>query len=230
MRLQVIQNITREILEPMNAYRDWAFSSPIQSEIASMLKHHEARLSQGDGVCSVETLAGIDHHRHDGAPDEFVGINMNSDILKLHVGQLQRWFIEEARAKSDELDRQLQHQLGAKVCALKMFYPAGGYIPWHTNWDAAGYNIIFTYSAGGSGYWRHVDPAGASSVVPRSDRLVHIGDKPGWNAKAGYFGRKDELDKITWHCAYAREPRLTLSYLIYEKDLWENLVEELNEG
>lgn len=228
--MKVISTITQEILEPMNQYRDWVFSDRIQTSVAKMLQHHEGKLREGDLPCSKETLERMAHEQHGGVPEDFIGINLNGEILKIHLGQLERGFIEEAREKSEALDAKLQHLLGAKVCALKMFYPPGGYIPWHTNWDSAGYNIIFTYSVGGKGYWRHIDPAGAKSVVPDLSRLVQIDDRPGWNCKAGYFGRKDELDRVTWHCAYTHEPRLTLSYLIYDRNLWENLVDELCES
>jgi len=226
----VIESITPEILKPMNEYRDWVFSDRLQASIGKLLQFHEPKLRDGDRPCSPDTLAKMNHDQHEGVPDEFLGINLNSDVLKIHVGQIDRSFLEEARDRSHELDRRLQHLLGAKVCALKMFYPRGGYIPWHTNWDSAGYNVIFTYSLGGDGYWRHIDPTAARSVVPNLANIVQINDRPGWNCKAGYFGRKDEVDKITWHCAYTREPRLTLSYLVYDKNLWENLVEELRES
>ena len=117
--------------------------------------------------------------------------------------------------------------IGARVCALKMYYPAGGYIDWHTNWDVPGYNIIFTFSKNGKGHWRHIDPSNALDVVPRPEKLVHIEDVPGWHCKMGYFGSKDQTDKIVWHSAFTFEPRVTISYVIHERAVWENLLEEL---
>jgi len=108
--------------------------------------------------------------------------------------------------------------------------PANGYIGWHTNWDLPGCNIIFTYSPTGNGYWRHIDPAGSRTVVPNGEKLVHIPDVKGWHCKVGQFGRKDETDKLVWHSAFAREPRLTVSYVIFERKIWENMVDELLEG
>ena len=171
----------------------------------------------------------IDHNRHSGLPNDFLGINLNSQILRKHVGDFEKDFVEEAQVKSDELDEELQDFLGAKICALKMYYPNGGYIDWHTNWDSPGYNVIFTYSPTGKGYWRHIDSKGSTSVTPDWSRLVHIEDKAGWHCKAGYFGKKTEVDRLVWHSAFTHEPRLTLSYIVAEKSIWENLVEELSE-
>ena len=184
----------------------------------------------GDYPCSKEYLLTIDHAKHSGLPSDFMGINLNSKILKLHVGQFNSDFILRAQQKSDELDEELQDLLGAKLCALKMFYPAGGYIDWHTNWDNPGYNIIFTYSASGDGYWRHIDPSAAASLIPDYAKVKEIKDQAGWNCKAGYFGNRAETNRLMWHCAYTREPRLTLSYIIQDKAIWENLVAELQMG
>ena len=225
--MQVIKNLNVEFLNAMDKYRAWVFSPHVQAHIAKILEPQREKILLGESKCSSNFLMNLDHAQHDGLPGDFVGINLNSQILKRHIGQFDGTFIEEARLKSDELDDELCHLLGAKVCALKMFYPPGGYIQWHTNWDSPGYNAIFTFSEKGEGYWRHVEPAGATEVSPQLEKLVHIDDPPGWHCKAGYFGKKQEPDRVVWHSAYTREPRLTLSYLIYEKSLWENLVEEL---
>lgn len=228
--MKIISKLNESFLKPMEEYRRWVFEPRIQSAIHGILEPQKEKLLHGENGSSEKYLGGMDHENHDGLPPDFVGINLNSQILKLHLGQFDGDFIREAQKKSESLDDDLQDLLGAKLCALKMFYPTGGYIDWHTNWDSPGYNVIFTYSQNGNGHWRHIDPTGATSVKPRWDKMVHVDDTPGWHCKAGYFGKKDETDRILWHSAYTREPRLTLSYIVYDKALWENLVDELAEG
>lgn len=226
----VMNALSQEFLAPMERYRQWVFAPATLATITQILSPQKDKLKTGEVKTSEGFLKDMDHARHDGLPGDFVGINLNSEILKKHIGQFDGDFIKEARRRSDELDEELQHILGAKVCALKMYYPPGGYIQWHTNWDSPGYNVIFTHSKDGNGYWRHVDSKGALTVVPAMQNLVHINDVPGWHCKAGYFGKKEEADQVVWHSAYTREHRLTLSYIVYDKSIWENLVEEIREG
>jgi hypothetical protein len=131
--------------------------------------------------------------------------------------------------KSQWLDKQLGGILSVRFCALKMWYPKDGYIAWHNNWNVPGYNILFTYSDTGNGYWRNINPAGSTGKInkPIKDNLVHIPDVPGWHMKTGYYGKKEEHEKIMWHSAYAGEPRLTLGYVVYNEDLWKMMIEEI---
>lgn len=228
--MKILNRLSADFISPMERYRAWVFTPQTRAVIEDILRPQCEKLKTGEQSSSEKFLMSMNHSQHDGLPGDFVGINLNSDILKRHVGQFDGEFIQQARRKSDELDEELQDILGAKICALKMYYPAGGYIQWHTNWDSPGYNVVFTYSEKGQGYWRHVDSKGATSVVPRLGNLVHIEDVPGWHCKAGYFGKKEETDRIVWHSAFTREPRLTLSYIVYDKAIWENLVDELDGG
>ena len=45
--------------------------------------------------------------------------------------------------------------------------------------------------------------------------------------KTGYYGKKHEHDKIIWHTAYSNEPRMTLGYVVHDKQLWMDVVEEI---
>jgi hypothetical protein len=167
---------------------------------------------------------------HDGFPPEMYGLDLNYEVVKKMGTKVDAGFMNQIRDVNYETDDKLQTYLGAKLSALKAFYPAQGYIAWHTNWNAPGYNIIFTYSPTGNGYWRHVDPSTSQTHVPDSKNLVHIDDIPGWHCKAGYFGTKSETNRLVWHSAYTREPRVTLAYVLYDEQIWKNLVQEIEEG
>ena len=131
--------------------------------------------------------------------------------------------------KSHWLDKELGGMLGTRFCALKMWYPKDGYIAWHNNWNVPGYNILFTYTETGNGYWRHINPEGSKGKInkPFDKHLVHIPDVPGWHMKTGYYGKKEEEEKIMWHSAYGGEPRLTLGYVIFDEKLWKMMIEDI---
>ena len=61
-----------------------------------------------------------------------------------------------------------------------------------------------------------------------NNKLNVFKDQPGWNCKVGYFGGFDEPEKVYWHCARTRTPRLTLSYVIFDKNIWEDMVVDIN--
>lgn len=108
------------------------------------------------------------------------------DIIEQTQGPLMQWF-------------------GTRNPALANAYPENGYISWHNNANASGYNLIFTWSETGDGEFEYIDPI--------SKELVIIHDKPGWQAKAGYFGSWEEKDRIIWHTARTRCKRITLSWI-----------------
>ena len=95
-------------------------------------------------------------------------------------------------------------QLGAHTSALLNFYPPGGYVGWHTNWDANAYQILFTWSIDGNGYFRYYDKS--------ADKIVTIPDVPGWQCRHYYFGAKEEVEDHCWHAAYTSSERITLAY------------------
>lgn len=118
--------------------------------------------------------------------------------------------------QSTKTDKKLFNFFGARNNALQMYYPSGGYIGWHTNCNAKGYNIIISCNPGADGYFVHYDHI--------NKKYNYYYDKPGWNIKAGYFGSDKEPDKMFWHSAKTKTPRLTFSYIIYDKNIWEDMM------
>ena len=105
---------------------------------------------------------------------------------------------------------------------LSSIYPPEGFIGWHTNSNKPGYNVIFTFSETGKGFFRYKDP--------RTKEIVTIQDEPGWTAKAGYFGSTD--NDIFWHCAknYLEGPRLTCSYVFNSKEDQKHFIDLIEES
>jgi hypothetical protein len=231
--VRAIHNLPKDILRPLEGYADWVFSPAVQDALTTRMRWSPSRLlaeARPEAASAVETLMAMNHEAHAGFPPDLHGVDLNYLELKKHQDRVDPAFFAEIRAVNQRLDDQLQTYLGAKMCALKAFYPTNGYIAWHTNWGTPGYNILFTYSRTGNGHWRHIDAAGATSVTPRPDRLVHIEDVPGWHCKVGYFGAQAQVEQIVWHAAFTREPRLSVAYLVTDKAIYESLLDEIAGG
>jgi hypothetical protein len=116
-------------------------------------------------------------------------------------------------------------EISAHRNALFMVYPPGGYIGWHNNANASGYNVLLTWSAAGDGWWKHVDI--------QTDEVVTIPDKPGWQCKYGYYGSyKDNPESLLYHAAYTNCWRATIAYVFNRdetgKKMCQMLLEELS--
>jgi hypothetical protein len=94
--------------------------------------------------------------------------------------------------------------MGMATCALINHYPEKGLTGWHTNWNANAYQILFTWSKTGDGYFCYLDK--------EKNEIVKIQDKPGWQCRWFYFGRKDEPEHHCWHACYTESERFTLAY------------------
>ena len=120
------------------------------------------------------------------------------------------------------LCQNLTMELGAEHLALVSYYPENGYIGWHHNANAGGYNVIFTYSDTGSGYFEEYDI--------ETGKYIKHQDIIGWSAKTGYFGSfNDNEFKKVWHCAAnPKGHRITVSYIINQYDMWMDMKDELD--
>jgi hypothetical protein len=124
------------------------------------------------------------------------------------------------KIKQRELNETLIRFLGARNVAVHSFYPTNGFMGWHTNWNAHGYNILLTYNKDGQGFFRYRDPL--------THEVVTLQDPIGWSCKVGYFGRRSEIDKVIYHSCGAYSPRLTLGYVVPHEDIWRSMVEDIS--
>lgn len=97
--------------------------------------------------------------------------------------------------------------LGVHSSALTNYYPPNGFVGWHTNWNANAYQVLFTWSKNGDGQFKYLNN--------ENDEIITIKDKPGWQARAFYFGRKDEPEHHCWHAAHTNCDRFTFAYKFY---------------
>lgn len=158
----------------------------------------------------------IDKYRdHDGYPDSARSWPLKPEH---YVGDE----VENYNRDFYELDYNMKVLLGIQESALSQLYPPKGYISWHNNANAAGFNLIFTWSETGDGWFKYMDIYG---------REITIKDKKGWSLKAGYFGTYDE-NKICYHAAHTECWRMTHSYIVarHEKDYWKDCIEFITES
>jgi len=150
---------------------------------------------------------------HDGFPRVLKGFTG----LKHEGGDMRGKIIKDA---SRTLNTKLMEFLSCRNNALNACYPPGGFISWHNNANAKGYNIIITYSENGNGWFDYWD-------IEKQER-VRIQDVPGWQAKMTYFGPYDDPDKLCYHAAYTDDYRITVAFVFDEADeFWEEVIEDL---
>ena len=155
--------------------------------------------------------------RHDGFPEHLDAFNLNlgggvseaeveSQINQVGVDLYQRVL---------DVDKKIQTFIGTRNNALFTVYPPGGYISWHNNANAPGYNVIFTWSEKGEGYWQHIDPI--------TKEVVTIPDVIGWQCKSGYYGHYGQKDELIYHCAATNCWRMTIAFVFNKSEMGEEM-------
>lgn len=203
--MQLIKGpLNEELLEILNDFSDWFYKQDVGSIPV------KGKPDENEYYTSQEYLNTIDKVKHVGFPEVCFGQDMNN------VQGTPIIF----REKIIDTNKKLSAFFNARNPAVKMYYPAGGYMGWHTNWNAPGYNILMSHSKTGEGFFRYIDPI--------TGEIITVDDAPGWTAKVGYFGQKKEPEHIIWHCARAYCERITLAYIVPDKDMWDMMVEDLH--
>lgn len=157
---------------------------------------------------------------HDGYPEMLLGTDIASDDKFTYDDPVEKFQIMTSMQKciSD-----LCSWSGARNNALSAVYPPGGFIGWHNNANAPGFNVLFTWSENGDGQWEHIDPVTKEHVV--------IPDVKGWQCKYGYYGPYDEPDKVLYHAAKTNCLRTTVAFIFNGdetgKKMCDMLIEEI---
>lgn len=197
------RKLNPDLLKIINPFAEWFFS------IDRKLIKLKGEGDTNDYHTSEDYLNSINKEKHIGFPESTYG----QDLTMVESTP------ESFREIIVKFDSDLNAFFGAKFCAVKMYYPEGGYMGWHTNWNCPGYNILLSYNKEGKGYFRYKDPV--------TQEIVTQYDKSGWQAKVGYFGKKEESDKVVWHCARSHSERLTFGYVIPDRDMWQMMIDDL---
>jgi hypothetical protein len=210
MKLVDIKN--EEVLAIITEYSDWFFSQDLTD--LDKISNHEGR-HQG---YTLDTACGLDHleeivskdGRHIGYPEKTMSVDIASEER----------VSSEHKNKCITMATTLCSYLGARNQAVNVYYPSEGFMSWHNNWNASGYNILLSYSKEGNGFFRYRDPI--------TKEIVTMKDSPGWTCKVGYFGKGRKPDKVVYHCAGSHEPRLTLGFVIPHLEMWQDMIADIS--
>lgn len=124
---------------------------------------------------------------------------------------------EEYAKTWSQLDEKMKTELGLETSALSTLYPPDGFIGWHNNANAAAFNLIFTWSESGDGWFKYIEPT--------SKEVITIPDVKGWQLKAGYFGAYGS-GNVVYHAARTNCYRMTLSYVLgHSEDYWQDCID-----
>lgn len=208
MSMKKVDLRNSEILSILHEYSDWFFSEGV-NQINPRDIPQDRTQEEIDRIVSDEERDRVaEDPNHIGFPLDARAVSLNDITNDSPLGQ-----------RIKDFKHRFRRMLGARDSALHFYYPEDSFISWHTNENAAGKNLILSYSSDGRGFFRFMDPV--------TEEIVTIQDEKGWNAKMGNFG--DTKDTRVWHCARNYGPRLTISYIIKNEAMWEDLKEELEE-
>lgn len=215
--LKFAEPISQDLLDILDPFTEWFFA---QDDRTSVLGPREDILKRGGGLnnvtsCDEQYMKHIINkgERHVGFPE----VAYCTDMSQAHG---QPWFLRKFGEKQQETNKQLISYLGARNNAVFTYYPVDGFMGWHNNWNASGYNILITYnSEENGGYFRYLDPI--------TKEVVTMVDPKGWSCKVGYFGGRSEADKVVYHCCSNTAERLTLAYVVPHLEIWRSMIEDI---
>lgn len=207
--MKLLTNLNPELLERLERYRNW-FNE--QDDINTIIPDKDREGTHTlESATSPEYLKEVQKDTHVGTPECAIVTDFH-----ISVGSPTKY-----RNASLELCTDVCAFLGAKFTAVHAYYPADGFMGWHCNWDTPGYNILLSYSENDQGFFKYTDKGG---------NIVTMYDSPGWSAKVGYFGGKDEgAENIVWHCAGSKLPRQTLGFVIPDRDMWQMMIDDIDD-
>lgn len=99
------------------------------------------------------------------------------------------------------------------VCTLASYYPAGGFIGWHTNKNSNMYNAICTFSDTGNSFFEYVE-AGTT---------VNTSDQTGWSVKKTFWSS----DNPVKHRAVSNCNRITITFSSKDEGLIDTLLTKI---
>lgn len=187
----------KEFLEVLESFSTEMLSKPSYDNPEYSTYVEPEDIHRGEYYCSREYLEEcLSRDKLVGPPDRYFAQPIATMVRK----DPEMWGEFMQKVKYD-----FAQEIGAHTSALLSYYPPGGFVGWHTNYDANAYQILFTWSENGDGYFEYYDK--------KTDEIVRIQDVPGWQCRHYYFGAEAEEDLHCWHAAYnGTGQRITLAY------------------
>ena len=204
--------VSDELLEILEPYSDWFFQQDLEplNKLSYDNPKHEPKYQLGWSTSDnyLKQIVAKDGE-HEGYPEQSYSYDL----------QIESSDAQNFKDKYRDLWLELGAWLGARNLAVHVYYPKGGYMGWHNNWNAHGYNILISYSENGRGFFKYRDP--------KTHEVKHLQDPAGWSCKVGYYGRGREPDKVYYHCAGTSEPRITFGFVIPDEGMWQNMIDDI---
>ena len=207
MSMQDIPVKNKELLAILNLYRDFLVKDIKDFEKTMHLQCRE-EISNRDWWIGKAHLKEILDQKtsHEGFPDVIIGYECtvareNHEFFSKNASPISR---KERTLDLSNASRSIMSWLNVRNTALTAYYPPGGLISWHNNANAAAYNLIFTWSQTGDGYFQYVHP--------ETKEIVVMKDRVGWQCKAAYFGHYGEPERLFYHSASTNCWRCTVSF------------------
>lgn len=200
-----------EIKTLLYGFSDWFYQQNIDAFRRESTKHE----SNFDCISREYLDRMIEKdYRHEGFPESMRGLELSEEVL-----QKPEFF--DFRDRIREMMFEVTGFIGARNNALTAFYPEDGYIGWHTNWNASGHNLVFSFSENGGGFFKYLDL--------KTNEIVVMPDTKGeWTCKAGYFGNYWDKENHFWHAAESNgSTRLTFAYVIPDETMWLDAIDEI---
>lgn len=169
------------------------------------------------------------HEAHNGYPKSLKGYSLDGSDTYLYTRpeDKQKRLPIEWLDKYSNINEKLMHELSVRNNAVASLYPPDGYISWHNNANATGFNLIFTWSETGDGWFDYIEDNGKGERVRCQDK------KGEWVCRYGMFGsyHQDEYP-IVYHAASSNGGwRITLAYIFSASEaaggLQDFIIEEL---
>lgn len=161
-------------------------------------------IGEGEEYCKPDHLWKMIKRDHVGFPEQGYGFQVMHGVKERP---------DVFTPLKDWTKNELVRIMGANNNSLTSYYPPKGFVGWHTNWNAFGYQIILTWSEDGNGYFTYYDK--------KKDKIITEYDVKGWQARWYRFGREDEPEHHCWHAAWTECPRFTLAFKFPYGDLTE---------
>jgi len=211
----------KEVLDTLNWYSDWLVpryhNGDLEKHLKLNCKDHTRDRWLKDDYLQRQIAKGRGHEGYPESMRVFAGTMPDSSPQEITKTSA------EYRDKGEQLNQRLMTELSAKKNTLVTCYPPGGWISWHNNANAAGYNVLFTWSETGDGWFDYWD-------LEKKER-VRIPDVKGWQCKMGYFGSYDQSDRICWHAASTECLRISVAYVFAEaENLHQDIIDDIEEN
>lgn len=220
--MEVVRDVqinNQEVLEVLNDFKDFIVERYASGDIQKTL-HLSSKEHTKDRWLTDDYLHRIIDRgeAHDGYPESmrsYTGMMPSAADNGIDVVAL-----KEYREKTLEVNKKLMTLLSTKNNTLYTVYPPGGWISWHNNANASGYNVIFSWSENGDGWFDYWD-------LDKKER-VRIQDHAGWQCKMTYFGSYRNPDRLCYHAASTECLRISLAYVFADgQDIWKDIIEDI---